>query len=157
MFWSVLTSVDAELGQPLRMGNTSGLPSPSARAASRTSSARPHSRTRCSRFTFIRYADRVRGQRRELGLGAATLVPLDARANSGGGRDRSHHRRARQPRSRPAPLCGLRHPGANLVRTAHKIDCIQVVDNSDPTAENRVQLRESLKRALQRCRQERSR
>ena len=57
--WSILGSVDAETGFPLRIGNTSGLPPPSARAASRTSSARLHSGTRCSRFIFIRWADSV--------------------------------------------------------------------------------------------------
>ena len=52
-------SVDADIGLPLRIGNTSGLPSPSARAASRISNARPHSGTRCSRFAFIRMAEMV--------------------------------------------------------------------------------------------------
>ena len=53
-------SVDAEIGLPLRMGNTSRrTPSPSARAASRISSARRHSGTRCSRFAFIRAAEIV--------------------------------------------------------------------------------------------------
>ena len=53
-----MTSVDGvEIGLPLRIGNTSGLPSPSVRAASRTSSALPHSGIR--RFVLIRRADRV--------------------------------------------------------------------------------------------------
>ena len=44
----------------LRMGNTSRrVPSPSVRAASRISTARRHSGTRCSRFTFIRVAEIV--------------------------------------------------------------------------------------------------
>ena len=40
------------IGLPLRIGNTSRLPIPSVRAASRISSARPHSGNRCSRFAF---------------------------------------------------------------------------------------------------------
>ena len=54
-YWSTLGSVDMEIDLPLRMGNTS-LSSPSVRAASRISSARPQSGTRCSRFAFIRAA-----------------------------------------------------------------------------------------------------
>ena len=49
-----------EIAFPLRIGNTSPLePAPSVRAASRISSARPHSGTRCSRFAFIRAAEIV--------------------------------------------------------------------------------------------------
>ena len=48
------------IGLALRMGNTSRRgPSPSVRAASRISSARPQSGTRCSRFAFIRAAEIV--------------------------------------------------------------------------------------------------
>ena len=57
--WSILGSVDAEIGFPLRMGNTSRLPSPSVRAASRISTARRHNGTRCSRFAFILAAEIV--------------------------------------------------------------------------------------------------
>ena len=52
-------NVDNAIALPLRIGNTRPLPSPSARAASRISSARPHSGTRCSRFAFIRRAEIV--------------------------------------------------------------------------------------------------
>ena len=48
-----------DIGFALLMGNTSDLPSPSVRVASRISSARPHSRTRCSRFAFMRGAGMV--------------------------------------------------------------------------------------------------
>ena len=59
-YCSILGSVDADMGFPLRIGNTRGLaPSPSVRAASRISSARRHSGTRCPRFSFIRAADIV--------------------------------------------------------------------------------------------------
>ena len=51
-YWSILGSVDMPIGLPLRIGNTSRLPIPSVRAASRISSARPHSGNRCSRFAF---------------------------------------------------------------------------------------------------------
>ena len=43
--WSILGSVVAEIGFPPRIGNTSGLLSPSARAVSRISSARRNSGT----------------------------------------------------------------------------------------------------------------
>ena len=55
----LLGSVDAEIAFPLRIGNTSGVPSPSVRAASRISTARRQSGTRCSRFAFIRRAGTV--------------------------------------------------------------------------------------------------
>ena len=44
---------------PRTLGNTSGLPSPSGRAASRISSARALSGTRCSRFALVRVAGTV--------------------------------------------------------------------------------------------------
>ena len=44
---------------PQRFGNTSGLPSASERAASRTSNARGLSGTRCSRFIFMHSAGTV--------------------------------------------------------------------------------------------------
>ena len=56
-YWSIFGTVDADMAFPLRMGNTSPLePPPSGRAASRMSSARRHTGTRCSRFAFIRAA-----------------------------------------------------------------------------------------------------
>ena len=58
-YWSMFGNVDVAIDLPLRIGNTSRLPSPNARAASRTSSARPHSGTRCSCFAFIRVAGTV--------------------------------------------------------------------------------------------------
>ena len=59
-YWSILGSVDADIGFPLRMGNTSGrAPSLSVRAASRISSLLRHNGTRCSRVAFIRVAEIV--------------------------------------------------------------------------------------------------
>ena len=58
-YWSIFGNFDEAIDLPLRIGNTSRLPSPSARAAWRTSSALPHSGTRCSRFAFIRMAGTV--------------------------------------------------------------------------------------------------
>ena len=51
--------LDMAIGLPLRIGNASGLQSPSTRAASSISNARPQSGTRCSRFAFIRMAETV--------------------------------------------------------------------------------------------------
>ena len=55
---SICPSVDGAIGRPLHIGNTRS-PSPSDRAASRTSTARSQSGTRCSRFAFIRSAEIV--------------------------------------------------------------------------------------------------
>ena len=57
-----LSSCDRNVSRmrlPQRFGNTSGLPSARDRAASRTSSARGLSGTRCSRFIFMRSAAMV--------------------------------------------------------------------------------------------------
>ena len=59
-YWSILGSVDADIGFPLRMGNTSGLSPPSVRAACRISSVSWQSGTRCPRFAVIRSAEVVR-------------------------------------------------------------------------------------------------
>ena len=67
---STIGSVESAIGFPLRIGNTRSLLSPSVRAASRISTARPHSGTRCSRFAFIRVAGTVHNP-----CGRVHLVP----------------------------------------------------------------------------------
>ena len=113
----IFGSVDADIALPLRIRNTTGLPSPSAHAVSRITSARAHSRTRCSRLAFIDMADIV--HTRFVALVSAQVEKSDFR-RPGNGEHQNLERRLDAARPDPdertvsmaaaTPFVGQRQP-----------------------------------------------